>query len=202
MLEALLFWFFAATAVTGASLVVFHRSIIYSALSLIVVFLSIAGLFVLNNADFLAVAQTLVYGVGLTIVILFGIMFTGDKLLADRSVTKKQLAAYLIVAAMVLALLWPVTQHPYGVIETPPLLAAIYQSEGSTGLLGWALFNPYALPFELASILLLVAMVGAIIISKRSLVETEATGIKYAPNQSHLPAEAETALKETITSLA
>jgi NADH:ubiquinone oxidoreductase subunit 6 (subunit J) len=202
LLETILFWVFATAAVGAALSVVFHPSIIYSALMLIVAFLSIAGVFVLNNADFLAVVQTLVYGVGLTIIILFGIMFTGDKLLSDRSVTKRQFAAYLVVAVMAFAMLLPAALHGYHVIPTPTTLAAIYQTEGSTGLLGSALFNIYSLPFEVASILLLIAMVGAILISKRSLSNTEEVSIKYTPNQSQLPADAQTALEETTTSLA
>jgi NAD(P)H-quinone oxidoreductase subunit 6 len=202
LLETILFWVFATAAVGAALSVVFHPSIIYSALMLIVAFLSIAGVFVLNNADFLAVVQTLVYGVGLTIIILFGIMFTGDKLLSDRSVTKRQLAAYMVVAGMAFALLLPAALHVYHVIPTPAALAAIYQTEGSTALLGTALFNTYALPFELASILLLIAMVGAILISKRSLSGVDETSIKYTPNQSSLTAEAQEALEETTTSLA
>lgn len=202
LLESAIFWVFAALSVLAALGVVFHRSIVYAALFLIGVFLSIAGIFVLNNADFLAVAQTVVYGVGLTIVILFGIMFTGDRLFQDRAVTKRQLIAYLLVAGMTFALLLPTALYAYNVLPTPPMLVGILQRDGSTALLGWSLFNQYPLPFELASVLLLGAMVGAILISKKSF-DAEAEAIKYQLNRpSHLTDEARQALSAEAGSVA
>ncbi len=202
MMESIIFWVFATFSVVAALGVVFHKSIIYSALFLIAAFLSIAGIFVLNNADFLAVAQTVVYGVGLTIVILFGIMFTGDQFFKDGAVTKRQLAAYLLVGFMTFAVLLPAAQFAYNVLPTPPLLKLILTQEGSTRLLGWAMFNQYALPFELASVLLLAAMVGAILISKKRFEGEDRTSIKYAPSDSSLTDEARSLMESTLTSLA
>jgi NADH:ubiquinone oxidoreductase subunit 6 (subunit J) len=186
LLESILFWVLAVLSVSAALGVVFHRSIVYSALFLITVFLSIAGVFVLNNADFLAVAQTVVYGVGLTIVILFGIMFTGDKLFQDGAVTKRQLAAYLLVGLMTFGVLLPAAMFAYNVMPTPPMLVAILSAKGSTELLGATIFNYYALPFELASVLLLGAMVGAILISKKSFTADDVARLKYALGPSRI----------------
>ncbi len=191
IVENILFWIFAPLAVTAALGVVFHRSLIYSALFLIVVFLSIAGVFVLNNADFLAVAQTIVYGVGLTIVILFGIMFTGDRPFDDRLASPGKRLAYLIVGAMLLAMLIPAAVYQYNIHPASEALIATYMTEGSTGLLGLALFTQYALPFEVASVLLLLAMVGAIILSKKQMVPTEKTSVKYALPSTTLGSTAE-----------
>ncbi len=202
MMESIIFWVFATFSVVAALGVVFHKSIIYSALFLIAAFLSIAGIFVLNNADFLAVAQTVVYGVGLTIVILFGIMFTGDQFFNDSAVTKRQLLAYLIVSLMTFGVLLPAAQFAYSVIPTPPMLREILITDGSTRLLGFAMFNQYALPFEVASVLLLAAMVGAILISKKRFEGEEESSIKYTPSDSALTDEARGLMESTLTSLA
>ncbi len=195
LVDNLIFWAFAALSVGGALGVVFHRSVIYAALFLMVVFFSIAGVFILNNADFLAVAQTIVYGVGLTIVMLFGIMFTGDRLFKDSSVTRRQFLAYLIIAGLALLLFLPVALHTYSVIPTPPELIAILKTEGTTRLLGKSLFTNYALPFEIASVLLLLAMIGAIIISKKTFVDEPET-LKYDLPETELSDQAITEFKE------
>lgn len=151
----------------GAFGVVFHRSIVYSALMLIVVFLSIAGIFVLNNADFLAIAQTIVYGVGLTIIILFGVMFTGDRPELNKPPVAWQVAAYYVVGLMVLALLLSGALQAYPEQALRPEWIATLQAEGTTRTLGLALFQNHVLAFELASVLLLLAMVGAIVLAKK-----------------------------------
>lgn len=180
MFQTLAFWAFASISVLAALLVVLHPSLIYAALGLISVFLAIAGLFLLNNADFLAVAQTLVYGVGLTIVILFGIMFTGDR--PQEGTPKRTVWQVLpgwLIGGMLGTLLVMAVQFPFATRAVPEALATILGREGTVGLLGRSLFGPYALPFELASVLLLLAMVGAILLSKKPAV-AHSTGAKYA----------------------
>lgn len=210
ILDTSIFWVFAAMSVFSALGVVFHRSIIYAALFLIVVFMSIAGFFVLNNADFLAIAQTIVYGVGLTIVLIFGVMFTGDKPF-NEPISKSQRWSYNVVALMTCCIMlvgvvmvfagrnrfvfpqW----HALPSVDTINTLS----SAGSTGMLGSLLFQKYVLPFEMASILLLVAMIGAIIIAKRTVGQEGddlITGnTKFALNaESAVPAEAEALLNK------
>lgn len=178
--EAVIFWAFAGLALLGGLGVVLSRTIIYSALSLIVVFLSIAGIFVLNNADFLAVAQTIVYAVGLTIVLLFGIMFTRDVPFDKKQISGRRWFAYSMVGVFTLALLtMAVSSFPYFTRPASPGFVAQLQAEGSTGMLGSLLFRQYALPFEVVSILLLVAMVGAIVIAKKQFADHEAAGLTY-----------------------
>jgi NADH:ubiquinone oxidoreductase subunit 6 (subunit J) len=167
MIEATMFWIFAVLSVVAALGVVINRSIVYSALFLIVVFLSIAAFFVLNNADFLAVAQTIVYAVGLTIILLFGVMFTGDKLRFDRPISAGRFLAYGLVVAFTTGLLLRAGVFHFTENPISPEVIAILQSEGSTRMLGRLLFDKYLLPFELVSILLLVAMIGAIVMAKK-----------------------------------
>ncbi len=175
MLDSAIFWVFAIVGVGAALGAVFNRSVINAALCLIAVFMSIAGFYVLNNADFLAIAQIIIYAVGLTIIMLFAIMFTGDKPMDLRKVNRMSRLAYGIIIAYVLALVLRGSAS-LPVASTPAIssdLAMRLKTEGSTLLLGELLFSQYALPFELASILLLAAMIGAIVIAKKRFVESE-----------------------------
>lgn len=175
MLDSAIFWVFAIVGVGAALGAVFNRSVINAALCLIAVFMSIAGFYVLNNADFLAIAQIIIYAVGLTIIMLFAIMFTGDKPMDLQKVNRTSRLAYGIIIAYVLALLLRGTASLPGA-ATPAVSADVamrLKNEGSTLMLGQLLFSQYALPFELASILLLAAMIGAIVIAKKRFVESE-----------------------------
>jgi NADH:ubiquinone oxidoreductase subunit 6 (subunit J) len=176
MLDSIIFWAFAVMAVGGALTAVFSRSIINAALALIVVFMSVAGFYLLNNADFLAIAQIIIYVVGLTIMMLFAVMFTGDKPKYDRQKAKGTVrVAYGIVLVYVFALLLRAMLKGFGsapVLPVSPLFVAKLAQEGSTKLLGQLLFTDYALPFEIASVLLLAAMIGAIVIAKKRFTES------------------------------
>jgi len=176
MLDSAIFWVFAILSVGAALGAVFTRSIIHAALFLIVVFMSIAGFFVLNNADFLAIAQIIIYAVGLTIIMLFAIMFTGDKVLEKHKVSRMGRLAYGIIAAYVFALLIrAVLSSTVNIMpNVTPEVALQFSTQGSTTMLGELLFNKYGLPFELASLLLLAAMIGAIVIAKKRFSESEA----------------------------
>jgi NADH:ubiquinone oxidoreductase subunit 6 (subunit J) len=175
MLDSVIFWTFAIIAVIASFGAVVSRSAIYAALCLIAVFMSIAGFYVLNNADFLAMAQVIIYAVGLTILMLFAIMFTGDKPVARSKVNRTARLAYGIIASYVFCLLiravvdWPGPHEPLMNATVKETLAR----QGSTEMLGTLLFGQYALPFELASILLLVAMIGAIVIAKKQFLEPD-----------------------------
>ena len=180
MMDAVLFWTFAPLAIIMALGVVFSSSVLYSALCLLGVFVSIAAFFALNNADFLAVAQVLVYAVGLTIVILFGIMFTGRQLTFGYSAEQfKRRSPYMLIAGLLalgLVAAYLTGQMPFEVASEAWL--ATLKSEGTTRALGTLLFSKYVLPFELVSILLLVAMMGAIVLSRKKL-EPAKEGLVY-----------------------
>lgn len=175
MVDSAIFWVFAVISVTAALGAVLNRSIIYAALCLIAVFLSIAGFFILNNADFLAIAQIIVYAVALTIIMLFAIMFTGDRPMQGGSGSRLSRVAAGITLLYVFGLLTyaALRAFPDAGAGPNPQLAEELATYGSTGKLGALLFSTYALPFELASILLLVAMIGAIIIAKKRFVESD-----------------------------
>jgi NADH:ubiquinone oxidoreductase subunit 6 (subunit J) len=171
MLDSIIFWAFAVMAVGGALVTVCSRNMIHAALALIVVFMSVAGFYLLNNADFLAIAQIIIYVVGLTIMMLFAVMFTGEKPYFDRKKANSAVrVGYGIVALYVFALFLRTMLKGFAntpVLPVSPLVAAPLAQEGSTRMLGNLLFMDYALPFEIASILLLAAMIGAIVIAKK-----------------------------------
>lgn len=193
LLNQLSFWLFSALIIGGAFGVVFHRSIVYSALLLLITFLSIAAVFILLNAPFIAAAQVLIYGVGLTIVLIFGIMLTGDKPFKDP-VGQERPKRYWILPGIVASaflglLLWALLYPNFQLTAINGLFSprspqeeaagAMLQglqailSDGGAQHIGQLLFSKYLVPFELASILLLLAMMGAILLSKREFPEEE-----------------------------
>ena len=186
MFESTLFWIFATVAVSAALGVVLAPSVLYSALCLIVVFFSIAAFFLLNNADFLATAQVLVYGVGLTIVMLFGIMFTGDTPLSARAGRLGRLLIASISAVALFALLF-INVLGFNVKQLPASVEWIRElhEQGSTLAIGQLIFSKYVLPFEVASILLLGAMIGAIMLSKKTFTPQE-PGLTFSIEEGRL----------------
>ncbi|MEO0375167.1 MAG: NADH-quinone oxidoreductase subunit J [Cyanobacteria bacterium P01_A01_bin.17] len=163
-----------AAMMIGAALgVVLFENIVYSAFTLAGVFMSIAGLYILLNADFVSAAQVLVYVGAVNVLILFAIMLVNkreDFKPVPRRWVRKGAAA--VVCAGVFALLATmVVQTSWGtnLALTPP--------ESTSLLIGEHFFSDYLLPFELASILLLMALVGAIVIARRESIMGEETAI-------------------------
>lgn len=150
-----------AMAVVGALGMVTLRNLFHSALAMILALFSIAGVYVLLEAEFLAVVQVLVYVGAIAMLILFGIMLTRDIVGRTTPVRNRQWPLALAVSAGLLAVL------------AVGLVRAVWTQAGTAALpgvadLGLALVGPYALPFEVASVLLLVAMVGALIIAREA----------------------------------
>lgn len=197
MVDSVIFWAFALVSVGAALGAILCRSVIYSALCLIAVFLSIAGIFLLNNADFLAISQIIIYAVGLTIIMLFAIMFTGDRPFGPSKASgTMRMVNRLVILYMVGLLLWGCSKAVLPNLSSfSPAAAETLAQHGSTAMLGSLLFNQYAIPFELASILLLSAMVGAIVIAKKSFAEGEAERSRWPVDEASAPPE------ETIAAL-
>jgi NADH:ubiquinone oxidoreductase subunit 6 (subunit J) len=175
-----LFFFAIAFILIIAALgVVFLPRIVYSAVSMITAFLAVAGIFVLLNADFVAISQVVIYAVGITIVMIFAIMFT-------ESATEKQIyiafaprtllalgasgAFFIAVLAAATNGFGLITKGSGTFLSTLPSIETIgtLQEEGTTGIIGNLLLTKYVLPFEVLSLLLLAALLGSVVIAKKN----------------------------------
>ena len=158
--EAIVFWIFATLSVASAAVVVLSRKLIYSAFALLVTFFGVAGLYVLLGADFLAATQLLVYVGGILVLLLFGVMLTHKIYDLDLRTETTQLDSGLLVAGglfVTLAALAVKTEWPGAARPPAPTTSGI----------GRLFLGDYLLPFEAASVLLLVALMGAAMIVRR-----------------------------------
>lgn len=161
------FYIFALlTLVCGLMVVAnpFSRSPVTSAMFLVLTIVSMAGLFVLLHAFFLAAVQILVYAGAVIVLFLFVIMLLDLKEEEERKLRKVGAGLGAIAATSIaFIIIRTIFVSRPGADLSPPVL------EGATAALGTTLFTRYLLPFEMLSVLLLVAMVGAILLSKREL---------------------------------
>ena len=160
----------AAVAVISAILVIILRNPIHSALSLVLTFFSLAGLYVLLNAQFIAAIQVIVYAGAIMVLFLFVIMLLNlDEKKRTRERHPLQKAFGIVLACFILAGIGSViaTGILYGNKggETAVKVSAV----GNTKALAGLLFTEWVLPFEITSILLLAAIIGAIVLSKKEL---------------------------------
>ncbi len=156
----LVFWVLAVVSVVSALLVIYNRNIFRSALYLILAFFAVACIYILLSADFLAAVQVLVYIGAIGILIIFAIMLTREVQRANTS--GKMLWPGLMGSIVLLALL------SFSILGTPWRLAPPAPYAATTEAIGLRLFSVegFILPFEIASILLLVAIIGAIVLVK------------------------------------
>jgi len=166
-MQAVAFYIFAALALLCGALVVANpvsRNPVTSAMFLVLTIISLAGLFVLLHAFFLAAVQVLVYAGAVIVLFLFVIMLLDLKEEERRRI--KLLAAGL--AVVVVGTMAAVMIRTIRLARPAGVLAKV-RVEGSAEALGRLLFTQFALPLELVSLLLLVAMIGAILLSKKDL---------------------------------
>src|SRR5580698_4288790 len=148
-LENMVFYALAILAVPCALGVIFDRVIIRSGFFLIGVFGSICGLFLLLQAQFLALAQLMIYAVGITLVVVIALMLTNPRAEKDNSsVISKQGLSGLLVAAIFFAVIYLAVRS-----ESWPL-SSLQMSSNNVKQIGVSLMTTYILPFEFASILL------------------------------------------------
>jgi len=164
--DLILFFILALISVISAVSMLLSRNAVYSALFLIINFGTIAAFYLMLGAPFLAMAQVTVYAGAIMVLFLFVIMLLGaEQLRHERSTGWQQpmaiiLGIFLLIEAGVIL---------FSIRSTAPLLPAFstLNSEAAGPMaIGTALFNQYILPFEITSVLLLVAMIGAIVLTK------------------------------------
>jgi NAD(P)H-quinone oxidoreductase subunit 6 len=167
--QLICFLVLASTLVGGSLGVVLLPNIVYSAFLLCGVFLSMAGLYLLLNASFVAAAQVLVYVGAVNVLILFAIMLVNKKeTLADiPGLAVRKLLSGLVCAGLFGLILRVAFTTPWALPGPVPV------GEDATIRIGEHLFSDYLLPFELASVLLLMAMIGAIVLARRDVFSSD-----------------------------
>ncbi|MDH7516498.1 MAG: NADH-quinone oxidoreductase subunit J [Bacteroidota bacterium] len=156
-----LFYVFAALAAVSALVVVFARNVVYAAFSLLFTFLGVAGIYVLLHADFLAVAQIMIYIGGILVLLIFGVMLTTRVTNVDLpGGVLKTMPATIVSGILLGTLLRLVTRASWFVEPELP------SPEGTTAAIGDRLVTTHLLPFEVAGILLLVTIMGAALIAR------------------------------------
>ena len=172
MTTQIVFWLFGGLAVVAAALCITRRSPVGSALWLVVTLFCLAALFVVLDAQFIGVLQVLVYAGAIMVLFLFVIMLLnlgrggpGDlKGMAGAGV------AAVLAAALLFQLKGLAQAGPPDAIRLPPgTVAAAQQQQGMVGAVAGPLFDAYLVPFEITSVLLLAAVVGAVVLAKRKL---------------------------------
>ena len=158
--EEVIFYVIAVVTVLAGMGVVFSRSIIHAALFLILALLSVAGIFVLMAADFLAIVQVLVYGGAVTILILFSMMLTRVRDLPAAPDGPQKPFAFVAALAFMVTTIAAIASTEWRGRSTESISVIPFED------IGTALFTTWAVPFEIASLVLMAALIGAIILAR------------------------------------
>ena len=161
--------------IIGALGVILLENIVYSAFLLGGVFMSVAGLYLLLNASFVAAAQVLVYVGAVNVLIIFAIMLVNKKedLKAIENIKSRRIISTSICLTLLSLLIRVDLSNTWGLAESNASIG-----EESTIRIGEHLFSDYLLPFEVASVLLWMAMIGAIVLARRDVMNEDiSTGL-------------------------
>lgn len=165
MLAQVIFYALAVLTVGSAALVAFSRNVLYSAFALLGALMGVVGIYVVLAADFVAMVQLLIYVGGILVLTLFAVMLTagiGDVKVSNRAVGTGSAIVVVGVAALVML---------YAVARTQWYQSAPSTPGPTTYAVGNAFLGDYVLPFEVASLVLLAALIGAIVISRHEVRE-------------------------------
>jgi NADH-quinone oxidoreductase subunit J len=162
LIDTVFFYLFALLTLGGAVLTITRRNAVHSAISLIVSLLGVAGLYLLQHAEFLFAVQIVLYVGGIMVLFLFVIMLVNlDQMAKERQFNRQ----WILALAAVAGYFFYRGQDSFRLGEVGAAPAAV----GNTEMLADVLFRDYLLPFEIASILLLVAVVGAVVMAKKRI---------------------------------
>jgi NADH-quinone oxidoreductase subunit J len=167
--QAVAFYTLAAMILAFGVLVITAKSTVHSVLFLVANFLFVAGLYVTLGAQFLAVIQVVVYAGGIVVLYLFVVMLVNLKRPPEAHQDKRRRSrlgvafSLVVLAEFVLIAAYHVAKPASLVPPAPPM------GPHNVETVGWLLYTDYLIPFELASMLLLVAMIGAIVLARREL---------------------------------
>jgi NADH-quinone oxidoreductase subunit J len=172
MLEAIVFYTLAAFILGFGVLVITARNTVHSVLFLVANFLCIAVLYVTLAAEFLAVIQVLVYAGGIVVLYLFVVMLVNLRRGPESAMDpRRQSRLGFMIAGVMLAEITAILAYsaarPSDGAMLPAAAATGNPALGNTERVGWLLYTDYLIPFEVASMLLLVAMIGAIMLARK-----------------------------------
>ncbi len=157
---AIAFWVIAAVILGSAISIVTAQNLVHAAFFMVLTFFGVSGLYVLLEADFLAVVQILIYVGAIAVLMVFGVMLTQKKDMAQTNAfSRHKWLAGGIVASLMAILAYAVTRTPWNTVNQPA-------PDSTVGPIGELLLNNYVIAFEAVGILLLVAVLGAIILTK------------------------------------
>jgi len=165
MLAQAIFYALAALTVGSGLMVAFSRNIVYSTFALLGAFMGVVGIYILLAADFVAMVQLLVYVGGILVLTIFAVMLTagiGDVTVSNRAVGRGSAIVTVGIAGSLMA---------YAVMRTPWHQGTSLTTSPTTYGIGNAFLGDYVLPFEVASLVLLAALIGAIVISRHEAKE-------------------------------
>jgi NADH-quinone oxidoreductase subunit J len=170
MLDDLLFYAFAALVLGGAILTITRRNAVHSAISLIVSLLGVAGLYLLQKAEFLFAVQIVLYVGGIMVLFLFVIMLVNLDQAAKERQFNRQWAIGLAAAGFAGSLIgWLLYKGRQSFAVAAPSMPGASAGEGNTEEVARVLYGEYLLPFEIVSLLLLVAVVGSVVMAKKRI---------------------------------
>ncbi len=168
MFDLVIFYFFAALAVGGAVMVVTSRNVVHSAIFLATALLATAGIFLTLRAEFLFIVQIILYTGGILVLYVFVIMLVNlDLALHQVQFNRRWYVALLLTAVLGSQVFAAILVSRQSLYSLPP--AAAQMLEPNTEQVAWGLFHTYVLPFEIASVLLLVAMIGGVVMAKKRI---------------------------------
>ena len=166
----ILFYLFAALTIVGALGVVTLRNPMYGAISLLLCFLAVAALFLMRHAEFLGMVQIFVYGGGIMVLFLFVIMLVNLHRLPEIKMFGGQSPLAAVLAVLLAAFFgYFLTRFQFGpALARPEAFTAVEgQSLGNSQAVAWNLYTQNLLPFEIASVFLLIAMIGAVVLGRK-----------------------------------
>lgn len=165
--EMIAFFFLALTAIAGGVLLINLTNVVHMVVALIFTFIAIAGIYITLSAEFVAVVQVLIYSGAITIIMLFGIMLTRHQEKEKRAPRLKVILTGLAIGLFFLIMYGKIKDLDFGQQNAELHI-------DNTKKIGIELYSHYVIPFELTSVLLLVALIGSIILAKRDDDEKEA----------------------------
>ena len=167
-MEQLLFYIMATIAVLSGFLVVKCKSPVNSAMALVQTFVCLAALYVMLYAPFMAAIQIMVYAGAIMVLIIFVIMLLNLGTAVTGQV-RRGVVWGVISSVLMLVVTYTVVSKGQATSVTGEMTKQVVKTQGHTELIGKAIFTDFLLPFEIASILLLVAIIGAVVLAKREV---------------------------------